>query len=96
MYFSEELNNAMSEKNGYKVKIKSGYLFDKKDIFGEFIELLYEIKEAHPKTSPWYAISKLLMNSLYGRFGLDPEVQEHIVIDQEQLSEYISKGQVLD
>ena len=69
MYFSEELKNA--EKFGYKVFVKKGYLFDKYNIFEEFISELYKIKESHKKEDPWYAISKLLMNSLYGRFGMD-------------------------
>ena len=50
MYFSEELKNA--EKYGYEYKVKSGYLFDKFDIFAGFIEELYKIKEAHVPGDP--------------------------------------------
>ena len=35
-FYSEELYNA--EKIGYKYSIKSGYLFEKFDVFSEFIE----------------------------------------------------------
>jgi hypothetical protein len=50
MYFSEELYN--SETYGYKYDVTSGYLFDKHDVFAEFIEELYKIKEAHSKEDP--------------------------------------------
>jgi hypothetical protein len=54
-YYSEELYNA--EKIGYKYSIKSGYLFEKFDVFSKFIpsvryeENLYQIqiKEASNK-----------------------------------------------
>jgi hypothetical protein len=50
MFFSEEINN--SQKFGYSYKIKSGYLFDKHDVFKEFIADLYEIKQAHNPGDP--------------------------------------------
>ena len=50
MYFSEEITNA--EKYGYKFNITSGYMFDKHDIFADFIEVLYKIKESHKKDDP--------------------------------------------
>lgn len=47
MYFSEELYN--SEKYDYKYKINNGYLFDKFNVFNDFIKELYKIKENHNK-----------------------------------------------
>lgn len=32
---------------------------------------------------PIYIISKLLLNSLYGRFGLSPETKYHIIISKD-------------
>nr|WUR10578.1 DNA polymerase [Elmerina hispida] len=95
-YFSEEISNAVSEKNGYKVDIISGYLFNKFDIFSEFIDELYKIKEAHDKNDPWYAIAKLLMNSLYGRFGMDPNFENHSFIEDLDLDKFLNKFDVLD
>ena len=66
-YLSEELKNAM--KFGYKFKVISGYLFDKKYIFNEYVDFLYNLKSTSVKGTPDYVISKLLMNSLYGKFG---------------------------
>jgi hypothetical protein len=47
MYFSEELKNLreMKDNTGYYHAYYSGYLFDKKDIFSEFINDVYEIKK---------------------------------------------------
>lgn len=42
-------------------------------IFKDFIIDLYKIKSTHTKDHPMYLISKLLMNSLYGRFGMHEE-----------------------
>lgn len=56
-------------KFGYKFKVISGYLFDKKYIFNEYVDFLYNLKSTSVKGTPDYVISKLLMNSLYGKFG---------------------------
>lgn len=70
--FSEEMYNA--EKYGYKFNVLSGYLFNKSFIFNDYIDHLYDIKSNTPKSDPMYLISKLLLNSLYGRFGLHSEI----------------------
>lgn len=48
--FSEEMYNA--EQYGYKFTIKSGYIFDDEQIFEEYINILYEIKNNTPKDDP--------------------------------------------
>jgi DNA polymerase type B, organellar and viral len=83
MIFSEEMNNAI--KYGYKFNILSGYLFEQANIFSEYIEDLYEIKKYHNKDEPMYLISKLLMNSLYGRFGMDYMLYTHNIIEDNEL-----------
>jgi hypothetical protein len=42
-YFSEELYNALNY--GYSYKILRGYTFKKENIFKEFIDFLYDLKE---------------------------------------------------
>ena len=71
-YQSEELINA--EKYGYKYEILEGYLFEGEYIFKEYIDKLYEIKVNSKPNTPHYIIFKLLMNSLYGRFAMDPHL----------------------
>lgn len=81
--FSEEMNNAI--RFGYKFKINKGYLFDKANIFNKYIETLYEIKKASHKDEPMYLISKLLMNSLYGRFGMNQILEKSIIINDDEI-----------
>lgn len=71
VYHSEELSN--SEKYGYNYTVNKGYLFNRQIIFKEYITFLYELKKNSSNGTPDYLISKLLMNSLYGRFGMTPD-----------------------
>ena len=41
---------------------------------------LYEIKQSYKSSYTMYLISKLLINYLYGKFGLDPNMLTHIII----------------
>lgn len=77
-YFSEEIFNAIN--NGYEIKIIWGYLFEKEYIFKDFVNDLYGIKKKSVKNTSDYIISKLLLNSLYGRFGMTPDKECHEVI----------------
>lgn len=82
-YFSEEIKNATLY--GYKFEVVSGYLFDKGFIFKEYVEDLYNLKQNSLKDSPDYIISKLLLNGLYGRFGMSP-IRENNIIIKDKLS----------
>ena len=80
MYFSEELYNA--ESYGYKFEIIFGYLFEKsKILFADYIKNLYTIKKERSSKDAKYIISKMLMNSLYGRFGMNPYRESHQIVD---------------
>ena len=83
MYYSEEINNA--KKYGYKFEIIKGYLFDKQDIFSNYVNDLNIIKENAKKNNDqaWYLIAKLLLNSLYGRFGMNPVQETHKIINDD-------------
>jgi len=81
-YFSEELFNA--KNYGYKFKILRGYLFEEANIFSEYVDYLYKLKVNSPSKSPDYIISKLLLNTLYGRFGMNPHIESHLIITNEE------------
>jgi hypothetical protein len=68
MLFSVEMDNAM--KIGYQFEILWGYTFERKNIFKNYVDILYELRGKFPKTDPMNLIAKLLLNSLYGRFGM--------------------------
>lgn len=89
-YFSEEIKNA--EIYGYKFKIVEGYLFERENIFKDYISKLYAMRiESHP-SDPKNKIAKLLMNSLYGRFGMDPNLEEHKIVSPQESEKIINEN----
>jgi DNA polymerase type B, organellar and viral len=84
-FHTEELKEAM--KLGYEISIISGYLFEEADIFSDYIDDLYSIKMEADKNKDkmWRLISKNLMNSLYGRFGMNQYLNNNVIIDKDDL-----------
>ena len=68
MIFSGELDNAL--KFGYKFEILWGYIFKSKNLFKGYVNALYDFRLKSPKSNPLNYIAKILLNSLYGRFGM--------------------------
>jgi hypothetical protein len=89
VYFSHEIYNA--KKHGYKFKIIKGYIFDKDFIFSEYVDFLYNLKVHSDKGSPNYIISKLLLNSLYGRLGMSPDKEKHVFVSTNDSLKIYSK-----
>ena len=89
VFYSEELKYAKSI--GYTVIPISGYLFEKmeKSPFREFVSSLYESRlEAKKEGNDAFAyVYKILMNSLYGRFGINPKSTTTDVVDEERQKE---------
>jgi len=79
MIFSEEMDNAL--KFGYKFEILWGYKFNRKNIFKGYVGQLYNLRLKYPKTNPLNLIAKLLLNSLYGRFGMDDRFPKIILFN---------------
>jgi len=88
-YFSDELYNASNY--GYKFKIKRGYLFERGNIFTGYVDYLYDLKKNSEKGSPNYIISKLLLNSLYGRLGMSPITEQHKILTNKEAIKLYSK-----
>lgn len=59
---------------GYQFTIIRGYQFETGDIFSSYIKKLYDLRLNYPKGHPMNDIAKLLMNSLYGKFGMRTEI----------------------
>ena len=80
------------------MNILKGYLFHKDEIFNEYVNTLYNIKSNTNKSDPMYLIVKLLLNSLYGRFGMNLSIfyQKQLVIHEDELEYYINRGSVLN
>ena len=69
--FSSEMDVAL--KHGYKIEIIRGYKFTGDFSFKEYVEKMYSLRQQYPKSHPMNLIAKLLMNSLYGKFGMKSE-----------------------
>lgn len=65
---------------GYKIEPKKSYLFESDYIFKDFVNDFYKIKQNAEKDTPMYLIAKLLMNSLYGKFG-QRQISESLIKD---------------
>jgi len=72
--------------------IKSGYRFESAILFDKFVPDLFNIKKSVNKYDPLYLIAKILMNSLYGRFALRPDLQELILINREEIDTFLLKN----
>jgi len=77
-YYSPEVSKAI--ELGYDVKVLKGYVFKRTDyIFREFVRHYYDIKK-HSSGAKKF-IAKLMLNSLYGKFG------QHRELDTFEVSE---------
>ncbi|KAK3027204.1 hypothetical protein RJ639_040375 [Escallonia herrerae] len=74
LYYSEELKYARDIS--YKINPLSGYLFEKKNNspFGSFVSSVFEMRQDAKRigNNAMSYVYKILMNSLYGRFGINP------------------------
>lgn len=73
-YFSEELKYA--EGLGYRIKIKEAITYKPEKLFAGYVDTLYNMRKTFDKKDPRNLICKLLLNSLYGRFGMSPKLTE--------------------
>lgn len=66
-FFDAELKLAMD--NGVKVKVEKGYVWIRSEyLFREFVDHYYKLR-CENRGNAMYYITKILLNSLYGKFG---------------------------
>jgi hypothetical protein len=68
--------------------IQKGYLFKSKIIFQDYIGKLFEMKKTVTKDNPLYQITKILMNSLFGRMGLKQVLTEYKFMDKSEIENF--------
>ena len=73
------MDNAV--KAGYQFEILWGYKFKPKNIFKSYVDTLYQLRLNYPKSNPMNFIAKLLLNSLYGRFGMIDSFPDITIFD---------------
>ena len=89
-FYSPEIFKAI--EMGYRIKVLYGYEFIKTEyIFRDFVEHFYKIKSE--SVGAKQSIAKLLLNSLYGKFGQRREKEANSFINDGTVSNlnYISK-----
>jgi len=89
MLFSMEMDNAM--KLGYKFEILWGYTFNNENIFKNYVTFLYNLRNEYPRGSAMNHIAKILLNSLYGRFGMDDNFANIEVIHKDYYADFENK-----
>jgi hypothetical protein len=70
-------------------------LFKPVNLFENYINNLFEMKQKAIAGSPLYLICKLLMNGLAGRFGMNPYRDNSVIVQTENtlfLSFFLSKN----
>ena len=87
--FSSEMDNA--KKYGYQFNIKWGYTFEKAIIFKDYVEFLHLLRSQYSRTDPMNLIAKILLNSLYGRFGMDDNFLEVNIIHKDFYADFENK-----
>lgn len=91
VWFSEELKYA--KENGYDITVIKGYNFNKvESVFSEFVDNLYNIRcnsKGMIKT-----ITKLLLNSTFGRFGMNINKPISEIVNKEKLDLILSSHEV--
>lgn len=92
MLFSPEMDNAI--KFGYTFEILWGYTFDRGNIFNDYVSLLYEMRKTYSKKDPMNLIAKLLLNSLYGKFGMDDLFSTFDMLDNNLFESIIKNDSV--
>lgn len=90
LYFSEELKDAI--KLGYKVTPVYGYEFERgKDVFKDFVTHMFKLKST--ATNPVKRqMSKLLLNSFFGRLGMKQVTQSFELVSNRKLFDMERKG----
>lgn len=96
VYYSEELKYARGL--GYTVLPISGYLFERMESpKKDFVSSLYESRlEARISGNEALAyVYKILMNSLYGRFGINPKSTITEVCDEDRYKDLIRHSELI-
>lgn len=94
IYSSVEIYNAM-ENFGYNFNVLRGYIYKESAlVYEQYVNYFSNIKANTPKTDSMYLISKLLMNSLYGKTGQGYKFEDTLIVTQKELLKLIQNPKV--
>nr|WUR10616.1 hypothetical protein [Elmerina hispida] len=93
VWFSEELKFA--KEQGYEIQVIKGYNFNiVTNIFNKFVDDLYEI--ILRQTGLVKAVTKLILNSSFGRFGMSIIKPETKIFNINGLDKLLTSRKILD
>jgi hypothetical protein len=82
---SWEYQTVMEFHPELKHKIVRVFQFEEQIEFQKYVDHFYRLKAKAAKNSPEYLFAKLMMNSLYGKFGADPsEYRDYMIVPPEE------------
>jgi hypothetical protein len=92
-WFTEELKFA--KENGYEIQVIKGYNFNKiENVFDKFVDDLYNIKTNAKGVVK--SITKLILNSSFGRFGMSIFKPETEIVNKNKLEMLLCTRKILD
>lgn len=87
IYFSEEIKYALTL--GYTFQYKSAFKFEKHILFDKYVNALYKKRLEYKNSNPPLAnIMKLLLNSLYGRFGMKNTLNHTVFLEKDDSTSF--------
>jgi len=96
MYNSETLKESR-RINGTKIIVHYGYKFERgKDVFNNYVTRYFDLKNKSKNNPGKRMIAKLMLNSLYGRFGLKYFTTINKIVSTSEAKEILLKYQVLE
>lgn len=94
-YYTPEIRRLIEMADG-KVEVLDGWEFDETGVlFRNYVETLYALRMTD-KDGPLGNTCKLLMNSLYGKFGQHPLRSRTIHADADVITEIMEQGHTVD
>ncbi len=96
LYFSELLKESI--KYGYKINVLWGYKFERgKDVFKNYVEKLYNgrLQAKLNNQNSLQLTYKLLLNSLYGRFGMRDIENKLKIVNKEEAKILMTKKNII-
>lgn len=89
-YFSEELKYA--QNLGYQVTVINGYTMQKEILFKDYVTTFYKLKTSETNNKSERHIAKLMLNSLYGKFGMDAIIMKTAYISQHKYITFVNQN----
>jgi hypothetical protein len=85
-----------AQKYGYTFEILEGYKFERGIIFKNYVDSLYSLRLQYSKSHPLNLIAKILLNSLYGRFGMNQINLKYEIILKSDFVDIVNKENIID